>query len=311
MDLYISGSLAYDRIMDFPGKFSDHIIPDKIHVLNVCFTLNGLTENFGGTAGNIGYSLGLLDEKPIIIASAGQDFDRYEQWIKENNLSMAGIRKITDEFTAGAYITTDMSDNQITAFNPGAMTHPSLYRFDGADNDNALAIISPGCVDDMVAYSQEFKKRNIPYIFDPGQQINVLTGQQLVEMITGSTILISNDYELAQIQSVTGLSDGDILARTPTVITTLGEKGSVIRTENEETAIPIARADRVVDPTGAGDAYRAGLIKGIAMGKTLPVSAKIGATCASYAVACQGTQVHRFTMEAFWDRYRKSFTHIE
>ena len=307
MKIYVSGSLAYDRIMDFSGKFSDHILPDKIHILNVSFNVNGLTENFGGTAGNIAYSLGLLGEVPVIVASAGRDFDRYESWLKKNGLPCSGIRIIPEEFTAGCYITTDLSDNQITSFNLGAMKHPSRYSFGKEGKDAALAIVSPGCVEDMNVYSREFKDLGISYIFDPGQSIPVLNGDQITEMITGARMLISNDYELEMIMKATGLDRSAILERTPVIVTTLGEKGSVVCTRKQEMPVPAVEALRVVDPTGAGDAYRAGFIKGIVMGKSLLDAARMGAVCASFAVAHQGTQKHRFTLEEFRTCYRNAF----
>ena len=307
MRIYVSGSLAYDRIMDFSGIFSDHILPDKIHILNVSFNVNGLTENFGGTAGNIAYSLGLLGEVPLIVASAGKDFDRYESWLKENGLPCSGIRIIAEEFTAGCYITTDLSDNQIASFNLGAMKHPSRYSFDAADGNTALAIVSPGCPEDMNVYCREFKILGIPYIFDPGQSIPALSGDQITEMITGARMLISNDYELEMIMKATGLNRGAILERSPAIVTTLGENGSLVRTREKETPVPAVQARRVVDPTGAGDAYRAGVIKGIIMGKSLLEAARMGAVCASFAVAHQGTQAHHFTMEGFRERYRDTF----
>lgn len=307
MQLLVSGSLAYDRIMDFPGKFSDHILPDKIDILNVSFTVNGLKENFGGTAGNIAYSLGLLVEKPIIVGSAGKDFDRYEAWLKENNLRVDGISIIETEFTAGAYITTDLSDNQITCFNPGAMKHPSQFDFESITGDDALAIIAPGCLADMMTYSEKFKELKIQYIFDPGQSLPAFNGEEIADMLTGAQMLISNDYEFELIKKATGLSQAEMLERTPIIITTLAEKGSVLLTTKEETFIPAIKVDPVLDPTGAGDAYRSGLIKGLAMGKELVKAAQMGAICASYAVAHQGTQEHRFDFGAFKDRYRMAF----
>ncbi len=307
MQTYISGSLAYDRIMDFPGKFQDHILPEKIHIINVSFTVNGMKEKFGGTAGNIAYNLALLGEKPLILATAGKDFAVYEQWLQKHQLSMAGIRQIPEEFTACAYITTDEADNQITGFNPGAMKFPSLYSFNGLAPDNPLAIISPGCIEDMRSYSRFFKEQKIPYIFDPGQSIPALSRDDMVEMITGAQILVSNDYELEMIKKCTRWDKNDILQRTPTVITTLGEHGSILMTDGNEIKIRSAKAATLHEPTGAGDAYRAGLIKGLLMKKSLPESAQMGSTCASYAVEKHGTQEHRFTLEEFWERYRENF----
>ncbi|OEU52212.1 MAG: carbohydrate kinase [Desulfobacterales bacterium S3730MH5] len=307
MKILVSGSLAYDRIMDFPGRFSDHILPDKIHILNVCFTVNGLKEKFGGTAGNIAYSLALLEESPLILAAAGKDFDRYETWLRKHQLSLEGIRRISEELTAGAYITTDLADNQITGFNPGTMKYPSLFEFDGVDPKKTLAIVAPGNIEDMLTYSSTCKERNIPYIFDPGQSIPALSGDRLIEMLTGSSLLISNDYELEMILRAAGLEKTQILQRTAGIITTLGEDGSLICTRDQEVKIPAARASRVQDPTGAGDAYRAGLIKGLVLGKSLPDAARMGGVCASYAVECHGTQEHGFSQEEFWDRYQANF----
>jgi adenosine kinase len=307
MQILISGSLAYDRIMDFPGKFSDHILADKIHILNVCFVVNGLAEKFGGTAGNIAYSLALLGERPLILATAGNDFGKYEAWLRQHALPLDGIRFISEELTAGAYITTDMADNQITGFNPGAMKYPSLYEVDHAQLPDKLAIVAPGNVEDMVNYSLSYKEHNIPYIFDPGQQITSLSADQLTDLLSGSKLLIANDYELELIVQKTGLTRDQLLTRTEAIIVTLGENGSIIRTTQGETKIGVAKPSKVLDPTGAGDAYRAGLIKGLVLGKELAAAARMGATCASYAVEYQGTQEHAFTQEEFWARHRAAF----
>jgi len=307
MQIFVSGSLAYDRIMDFPGKFADHILPDKIHVLNVCFTVNGLNEKFGGTAGNIAYSLALLGERPLILATVGKDFDRYETWLLKHQLPLQGIRRISEELTAGAYITTDQADNQITGFNPGTMKYPSLFKFDGANRQEALTIVAPGNLEDMLTYSRTCREKKIAYIFDPGQSITSFLADQLMEMLTGSSLLISNDYELEMIMRATGYEKAQLLQRTAAIITTLGEDGSLLCTGNEEVSIPAARVSQILDPTGAGDAYRAGLIKGLVMGRNLQNAARMGAVCASYALECHGTQEHRFSQEEFWARYHANF----
>ncbi|MBW1952483.1 MAG: carbohydrate kinase family protein [Deltaproteobacteria bacterium] len=307
MQIFISGSLAYDRIMDFPGKFADHILPDKIHILNVCFMVNGLIEKFGGTAGNIAYNLALLGERPVILATAGHDFDRYEDRLRRLGLPLVGIRSIPEEFTAGAYITTDQSDNQITGFNPGAMKYPSLFQFDGVKPSQALAIVAPGNLEDMLTYTRIYKERRVRYIFDPGQSLPQWSKKQLSEMITGSGLLISNDYELEMIIKTTGLDKAELLQRTGAIITTHGEKGSMVISRAQEVQILAAKAAKVVDPTGAGDAFRAGLIKGLVLGHSLADAARLGATCASYAVEYHGTQEHHFTIEDFWARHRANF----
>jgi len=307
MQIFVSGSLAYDRIMDFPGKFANHILPDKIHVLNVCFTVNGLNEKFGGTAGNIAYSLALLGEQPVVLATAGKDFDRYETWLLKHQLPLQGIRRISEELTAGAYITTDQADNQITGFNPGTMKYPSLFKFDGINRQEALAIVAPGNLEDMLTYSRTCREKKIDYIFDPGQSITALSADQMTEMLTGSRLLISNDYELEMIMRTTGFEKAQLMERTGGIITTLGENGSLVCTSDQEVKTPAARASQVLDPTGAGDAYRAGLIKGLVTGKSLQDAALMGAVCASFAVECHGTQEHRFSQEEFWARYQVNF----
>jgi adenosine kinase len=307
MQIFVSGSLAYDRIMDFPEKFSDHILPDKIHILNVCFLVNGIKEQFGGTAGNIAYNLALLGEKPLILASAGKDFDSYESWLKGLGLPLEGIRRVSEEFTAGAYITTDKSDNQITGFNPGAMKHPCLYQVDGASPDESLAIIAPGNTDDMLTFSRIYKKKGIPYIFDPGQQVPAISKEDMIEMITGSKVFISNDYELEMVVRATGTKIEEILDLTGAILTTLGDRGSLVRTKEIQEEIAPAKASDVKDPTGAGDAFRAGLIKGLITGKDLVEAAYMGSVCGSFGVECQGTQCHRFSLDDFWDRHKATF----
>ena len=302
MNILVSGSLAYDRIMDFEGHFADHIIPEKIHVLNVSFTVNGLKENFGGTAGNIAYGLALLGEQPLVLATVGRDYHSYFDWLKENGISLDGIRIIPQELTAGAYITTDQSDNQITGFNPGAMKFPFAFDFDTIDAANSLAIIAPGNLDDMMRCAAAYRARGINYIFDPGQSLPMWKGPDLAGSIDGSQFMISNDYELELIQNKTGLDRKGLLERTGTIITTLGEYGSRVSTPDFDLAIPPVILPRVVDPTGAGDAYRAGLIKGLVQGLDVEQCAQMGSVCASFAIESYGTQQYSFTPADFEQR---------
>ena len=306
--IYISGSIAYDRIMDFPDKFANHIIPDKLHILNVCFLVNDLEEKFGGTAGNIAFSLALLGEKPTILAAAGSDFERYERWLQRHDIAVDGIRKVSDVPTASAYITTDRSDNQITAFNPGAMNYATHNGFSGFEKQNSLAIVSPGNLEDMQSYPRLYKEQSVPYIFDPGQNIPAFNGEQLKEMIQGSRALIANDYELSLIMEATGLDKQGLLGLTRAIVTTLGEEGAEIADrENGEQRVPAVKVDKPLDPTGAGDAFRSGLIKGLCQGQSLAEAGRLGVTCASFCVECKGTQAHSFTPEEFWKRYQAHF----
>jgi len=299
MNIVVSGSLAYDRIMNFPGYFSDHILPDKIHVLNVCFQVNGMREEFGGTAGNIAYALRLLGENPVISATIGRDYQKYFQWLTKNDISTDGIRIIEDEFTASAYITTDHADNQITGFNSGAMKYSSCLDFEWLDPSNTTVIVAPGNLEDMMSYPRECKAKGIPYIFDPGQSLPMLNPGDLLQAIAGSMILISNDYELDLILNKTGMTKSQLMKRTRTVITTLGELGSRVCTLKGEIAIPPIKPKQVVDPTGAGDSYRGGLIAGLARGLDVAQSALMGSVCASFAVECYGTQQYVFSRDEF------------
>ncbi|MDA8433503.1 MAG: carbohydrate kinase family protein [Nitrospiraceae bacterium] len=306
MKIYISGSLAYDRIMDFPGRFSDHILPDKLHILNVCFTVNGMAEKFGGTAGNVAYTLSLLGERPVVVATIGKDYQTYFAWLEKNGVPREGIRIIGEEFTAGAYITTDRADNQITGFNPGAMKHRAGYPLEKG-GDGAICLIAPGNLADMIGYAEECRGKGIPFICDPGQSLTQWNGNDLREWIRGALMLITNDYELELVMKMTGEDKKGLLSLTGTLITTLGEKGSLVSTPGADVAVPAAAARSVVDPTGAGDSYRSGLLKGIAAGKDIVTAAKMGTVAAAYAVEQYGTQEHAFSSGDFERRYRETF----
>lgn len=297
MKIVVCGSLAYDRIMDFPGYFSEHILPEKIHVLNICFQVNGMKEKFGGTAGNIAYALTLMGEKPVISATIGQDFHKYFEWLNRNGISTGNIKKIEEEFTASAYITTDKADNQITGFNAGAMKYSSCLDFESLEPGNTIIIISPGNLEDMLNYPRQCKARGIDYIFDPGQSLPMLNAKDLVEAIDGCKILISNDYEQDLILSKTGLKKEDLRKLAGTVVVTMGELGSLVASRNGDIKIPAVKPEKVVDPTGAGDSYRGGLISGLVRGMSIEHCARIGSACASFAVENYGTQDYRFSPE--------------
>ena len=297
--IIVCGSLAYDRIMVFPGYFSEHILPEKIHVLNISFQVNGVKEKFGGTAGNIAYALALMGEKPIISATIGHDNSRYFDWLATNGISTENIKIIEAEFTAGAYITTDRSDNQITGFNPGAMKYTSSLDFDKVNPQNTILIVSPGNLEDMLNYPRSCKARGIDYIFDPGQSLPMLDAKELLHAIEGCRILISNDYELNLIMNKTKTKKEELLRLAGTIIVTMGELGSLVSTTDCEIAIPAVKPKKVVDPTGAGDAYRGGLISGLLRGKSIEQCAMVGSVCASFAVECYGTQDYRFTSQEF------------
>lgn len=302
MKIYVSGSLAYDRIMDFQGRFSDHILPDKIHVLNVCFNVNGMQEKLGGTAGNIAYGLAQLGERPTVLACLGQDGARYMDWMTSQGVDVSGVRTVPEEFTAGAFITTDLADNQITGFNPGAMKQPCGFDVACLDPKDSLVIVAPGNLDDMTGLPAAMRGCGVPFIFDPGQALNIFQGPQLQEAFTGARLLISNDYELEMIRRMTGLDIDGVTSLVGAVITTKGDQGSVLRESGRVWEFPVVPASQVQDPTGAGDAFRSGLLKGMAMGLSLPEACLWGATVSSYAVACYGTQEYTLDSADFRSR---------
>jgi adenosine kinase len=307
MKILISGSLAYDRIMDFSGNFSSHLIPSKTGSISISFLVNGMLEKFGGTAGNIAYSLSLLNEQPLILSTMGRDYQRYFDWLKDNLISTEGIKIIDHEFTASAFITTDEADNQITLFNPGSMKYSANFKFNILDPENTIAIISPGNKDDMLNHAKVYRKLRIPYIFDPGQQIPSLDVEEFKDGVTGSKILIANDYEIELILLKLNCQLADLLELTELVITTKGGNGSLITSIEGDIHIPVAPPNEVLDPTGAGDAYRGGIIKGLIDGKNLNQIAQMGAVCAAYTVETTGTQEYKYTLEEYWHRYRQCF----
>ena len=309
MAVYITGSLAYDRIMNFPGKFSESILADHLHILNVSFFIDKLDENFGGNAGNIAYSLHLLGEKPVIVATAGKDFERYRQTLSRYALPLHAIREIPEMLTASAYIITDQANNQITAFHAAALMEPSNYAFTGLNPTEDMALIGPANPGDMVNHPKLYKEKGVRYIYDPAQQLPVLKGSDLLECIDGAYILIGNDYEISLIAEKTGCSLEALVGLTRRgVIVTYGEEGSKVFEKGQEPEIiPALPISGVVDPTGAGDAYRSGLIRGLVAGLPLPECARLGATCSAYCIERKGPQEHTFTMTAFEERYEATF----
>lgn len=309
MAIYISGSLAYDRVMTFPGVFSDYILPDKIHMLNVAFPIKGIEEKRGGTAGNIAYNLALLGEKPVILASAGRDFGSYKEFLARLGLSLAGVRQLPDELTAGAYITTDQRSNQITGFHLAAMGTPCGYAFPCLDPERDIAIIAPTNVLDMEGHARLYHEKGTRYIFDPGQQIADLGAERLISGIRGAMMLVSNDYELELILRLTDLSLDKLLELSPVVITTMGGQGSRLtrRGGGEAHIAPAGSIKEPLDPTGAGDAYRAGLLKALLYGLGLEDAMRLGSACASFCVEKHGTQEHFFDGKALRIRLKEAY----
>ncbi len=298
----LSGSMAYDRTMNFPDLFSNHLLADKLDALSVSFLVDGATEDFGGTAGNIAFGLKMLGEEPILSATLGRDHFRYTGWLDANAISKELIVIIDNELTAGCYITNDKEKNQLTIFNPGAMKHSSALDFDTLDPSETLLLASPGNVDDMLGYPKECRKRGIPYIFDPGQNLPVLPKEELIETIGGAYLLIVNSYEFSLTMEKTGLDKDELVQLAENTIVTLGGDGSDVYDKDGVTHISPVAAKEVVDPTGAGDAYRAGLVSGLLAGRSLQESALLGSVCGSFAVESAGTQNYRFSREQFEER---------
>ena len=308
MNIYISGSLAYDRIMDFPGHFVDHILPEKIHLLNVCFNISSLMEKFGGTAGNIAYTLSLLGESPFIVATAGDDFSKYADRLRLLGLPMDWVKSAPGVLTAGAYITTDLDDNQITAFNPGAMAvEADLPVLNGEHRANTVVFIGPGNKSDMANFARCAANAGVPFFFDPGQSLNIWDGAELRETVQGAKCFISNDYELSLFLRMTGWDMDALYRNVEWVITTQGPQGAVLDCKGDKLLIPAVPVENVVDPTGAGDAFRSGLLKGLALGMPWDVSCRMGAVTAAFSVEHYGTQEHHMDWDGFCRRYETNF----
>lgn len=306
MSALICGSLAYDTIMVFPGRFKEHILPEKVHILNVSFMVPEIRREFGGCAGNIAYNLHLLGGEGHIMATAGQDFEPYAEWIEQCGLSQRYIKEIGHEFTAQAFVTTDLDDNQITAFHPGAMN--SSHENDvPRDADISIAIISPDGKDGMLQHAGQCREAGIPFIFDPGQGMPMFNGEELLSFIEQASYICVNDYESELLQERTGLGVKQIAEQVEAVVVTYGSKGSVIHAEGASIEVPAVWAGSVQDPTGCGDAYRGGLLFGLMNGLDWDVSGRIAALISAIKVAHPGTQNHSITLDAFKERFEQEF----
>ena len=306
----VTGSLAWDQIMDFPGNFKDHILPDKAHVISISFLVSQLRKQRGGCAANIAYSLALLGERPSILAAAGNDFSDYRSFLEAQGVDTKGIKVFDDELTASCFITTDKVDNQIVGFFPGAMRKAGelSVKNDLEGDKPVIAIVSPDDPAAMTRHPRECREAGIPYLYDPSFQVTAMDGPPLLEGAKGAKALMLNDYEMAVFQEKTKLDDAAVLDIAELVIVTFGEKGSEIRRKGKEPVkIPPAKAEKVVDPTGAGDAYRAGFVSGLVRGFSLESSGRMGSISSVYAVENYGPQQHKYTRDEFLARYRENF----
>ncbi|HQR51400.1 MAG TPA: carbohydrate kinase family protein [Methylophilaceae bacterium] len=306
MHTLICGSLAYDTIMVFQDHFKHHILPEKIHILNVAFLVPEMRREFGGTAGNIAYNLNLLGGKPRIMATVGDDFANYSGWLLQNGLDTSHVREVAGSYTAQAFITTDLDDNQITAFHPGAMNHSHQNRVADAA-DIKLGIIAPDGRDGMFQHAREFHVAGIPFLFDPGQGMPMFSGEELLHFIDLADYMALNDYEAQLMQEKTGLGIEDLATRVKALIVTLGAKGSVIYADGQLISIPCVEAEAVVDPTGCGDAYRAGLLYGLAQGWDWQTSGRLASLMGSIKIASRGGQNHRPSRAEIESRFKQAF----
>lgn len=306
-NILISGSMAYDYIMDFPDTFKNHILPDQIHVLNVSFAVEKMTREFGGCAGNIAYTIKLLGGKPLIVAAVGRDGADYLKHLKKHKISVKHIRQKKDVMTSSAYITTDREDNQIAAFYLGAGNSASASSLHDVKEKIKLALITPTKKNAMIRHAKEASEKKIPIVFDPGQALSALSAQELMLLIGQAEFLIANDYEMKLMQKRTGWKHESMFDHVRVVITTLGEKGSVVRTKDELFEIKPCPPDSVDDPTGAGDAYRAGFFTAYVIGHDLKTCGQVGSVAATYAVEHYGTQNHKFTVKEFEKRYAETY----
>lgn len=306
MTALICGSLAYDTVMVFPGRFREHILPDSIHMLNVSFLVPSMKRNFGGCSGNIAYNLRLVGGEGAPMATVGTDFGGYAQWLTDCGVRTDHVLTIEGEFTAQAFITTDLDANQINAFHPGAMDHSHRNQVP-LDADVTLGVIAPDGREGMLAHSMQFAAAGIPVLFDPGQQLPRFDRAELLGFVARSRWIAVNDYEAQVLRDRTGEDVATLAKQVDALIITRGAQGSIIMTDGREIAIPAARADAVVDPTGCGDAYRAGLIYGLMQGLDWETTGRIASLLGALKIAHAGTQNHRFTAGEFAGRFRAAF----
>ncbi len=306
MAALICGSLAYDTVMVYPGRFRDHILPEKIHLLNVSFVVPTLRRNFGGCAGNIAYNLHLLGTAGHAMGTVGHDFGPYREWMLGNDMSLRHVQELPDEYTAQAYITTDLDANQLTAFHPGAMTHSDRLQVP-SDGGITIGVLAPDGREGMIAHAEQFARAGIPFIFDPGQAMTLFGGPELAAFVEQATWVTVNDYEATLLQERTGLSTGELAARVAAYVVTQGAEGSVVYTKGRRVEIPAVRAAAVVDPTGCGDAYRAGLVYGLMRGIDWETTGRVASLMGALKIATVGTQNHGFTIDEFKDRFNGIF----
>lgn len=306
MSALICGSFAFDNIMVFPDKFKNHILPEQVHILNVSFLVPEMRRQFGGCAGNIAYNLKLLGGSPLPMATVGSDFGDYSDWLDKHKISREHINVVDSEYTGQAFITTDLDDNQITAFHPGAMQHAHTQKVADAKGVK-VGIVSPDGRDGMIQHAEQFAEAGIPFIFDPGQGMPMFDGEELKRFVEQANYVTLNDYEWQLLRDRTGMSEQEVADRVDALIITRGGEGSDIYAGGEHYQIPCTKPEAVNDPTGCGDAYRAGLLYGFEQGFDWPTTGRIASLMGTVKVAHHGTQNHSFTLNEFKDKYKEAF----
>jgi adenosine kinase len=306
MHTLICGSIAYDTIMVFRDRFKNHILPDQIHILNVAFLVPDMRREFGGCAGNIAYNLRMLGGSPLIMATVGEDFQPYAYRLERLGLAQTHVRQVKDSYTAQAFITTDLDDNQLTAFHPGAMNFSHQNKVSDA-RDVSLGIVAPDGREGMLNHAREFSEAGIPFIFDPGQGLPMFSGEELLTMVRQSTCVAVNGYEGRLLQERIGTPLDKLAGEVQALVVTQGAEGSTIYTGGQALRIPSVPPARVVDPTGCGDAYRAGLLYGMAQGYDWPTTGRLASLLGSIKVASRGAQNHQLSRDEIGARYRTAF----
>ncbi len=309
MTLIVTGSIAFDYLMSFPGKFTEHLLPEHMQRVSLSFLVDTMDKRRGGCAPNIAYTLALLGESPVLMATAGQDFADYGAWLNAAGVETSRVKVVADKFTASFFCSTDEANNQIASFYTGAMANAGelSFRTIGGLASDGLVIISPNDPGAMVQYAEELSTMGVKYIWDPGQQCARMDGAQLKDGITGAYMVICNDYEFELIRQKTGMSEADVLSAATALIITRGEHGSSVYTGHTRVDVPAVAPDRVVDPTGVGDAFRGGLMAGMAHGRPLTVCAQMGTMAATWALEHLGGMSHAYTRQEFGARYATHF----
>jgi adenosine kinase len=309
MSVIVTGSIAYDNIMDFPGYFKDHIMPDKLHVINLSFLVDTLKRQRGGVAANVAYTMALLGAPPAIFSSVGSnDWQEYQEWMVRHGIDTRFINVVPEEFTATCYITTDLDNNQITGFYTGAMANDKKLSLSSIPREEMeLVIIGPTEPEPIVSFTRECQEVGVPYIYSPIWQIIRMSGEDLAQGVKGASVVVANDYEYELIKNKTGLEPKDIVEHAGMVVITKGEHGSWIMTKDEVAVIPAAKPRKIVDPVGAGDAYLGGLVFGLQAGLDIQRAGRVASLAAVYAIEQYGTQSHAYSRDEFAQRYFESF----